>query len=458
MFKDERGLELTAANADAVTYFDAMVSSYLGLRLDTGDHLKALFSADSKMPMAHCVNGYFFKLFCVPALEAKAKDRLESARALSDNATDRERAHIDALDFWCKGDIIGATRRWEDILLNYPRDVMALRLAHFTHFYLGNSDQMRDSIARVLPYWNESIPGYWFVQGFHAFGLEETGDYAAAEKIGRRAVENNPEDIWTTHAVAHVYEMQGRSSEGVDWLTSHSQHWDACNNFVYHAWWHLGMYYLDLEQYDAVLDLYDNRFRNVETDDYLDMSNAIAMLWRLREQGVDVGNRWTELAEKSSVRIDDHLLAFIDAHFVMALAVDQRFDEANGLVAGLPVRGSGTTEAPVYDDVGRPLYQAIIAYEKGAYRKCVELLAPVRYEIHRIGGSHAQRDLFQRLLISAALKAENYPFARALLSERTVLNPNSVWNWKRSADALDGIGALQEASQSRETAAKLLAN
>ncbi|MBL4721293.1 MAG: tetratricopeptide repeat protein [Alphaproteobacteria bacterium] len=456
MFSDERGLDLTAANADAVAHYDAMVSSYLGLCLDTGDHLKALFGADSKMPMAHCVNGYFFKLFSVPALEAKAKDRLASARALADNATARERAHIGALDAWCQGDLIAATNRWEEILLEYPLDVMALRLAHFTHFYLGNSDQMRDSIARVLPYWDETIPGHWFVQGYHAFGLEETGDYAAAEKIGRQAVENNPEDIWATHAVAHVYEMQGRSRDGVAWLNAHSGNWDACNNFAYHAWWHLAMYHLDLAEFDVVLDLYDTRFRNRETDDYLDMSNAISMLWRLREQGADVGDRWAELAEKSQVRVDDHLLAFIDAHFVMALAVDRRFDAAEGLLASMPDKDDPATEAAVYGAVGRPLCEAIVAYERADYRRCVDLLAPIRYDIRQIGGSHAQRDLFQRLLVSAVLKVEDYRFARALLSERIALNPNSTWNWKRSADALEGLGAVDEAARSRQTATTLL--
>ncbi|MBT5107786.1 MAG: tetratricopeptide repeat protein [Rhodospirillaceae bacterium] len=459
MFKDERGLELTAANADAVAHFNAMINAYLGLRLDTGDHLKALFAADSSMPMAHIVNGYFFKLFCTPVLEAKAKERLASARALGDGATDRERAHIEALDAWCRGDLVGATARWEDILLDHPRDVLALRLAHFTHFYLGASDQMRDSIARVLPYWDETTPGYWFVQGFHAFGLEESGDYAAAEAIGRQAVEKNPEDIWTTHAVAHVYEMQGRHRDGVKWLTDLAPNWGACNNFAYHTWWHLGLYHLELEQFDRVLDLYDTRFRNVESEDYLDITNAIAMLWRLGEQGVDVGDRWRELADKSETKTNDHILAFIDVHYGMALAVEKRFDAADALAASMPkAKFTDTTEAPIYDTVGRPLLGAIIAYEKGDYRRAVELLAPVRYDVRRIGGSHAQRDLFQRLLISAALKADEYRFARALLSERTALNPNGVWGWKRTADALDGLGALDDAARAREAASSLLSD
>jgi tetratricopeptide (TPR) repeat protein len=458
MFKDERGLNMTAASADAVAHFDATINAYLGLRLDTGDHLKALFAADAAMPMAHILNGYFFKLFCTPVLEAKAWDRLVSVRALGGDITDREALHVEALDAWCRNDLVAATARWEEILLDYPTDVLALRLAHFTHFYLGAADQMRDSIARVLPAWDEATPGYWYVQGFHAFGLEEAGDYAAAESIGRQAVEINPEDIWTTHAVAHVYEMQGRHREGIEWLSDLSPNWGACNNFAYHTWWHLALYHLELEQFNAVLDLYDTRFRNVETDDYLDISNAVAMLWRLGEQGVNVGNRWRELADKSEPRTGDHILVFADAHYVMALAAEKRFDAAERLVASMPGSASAeTTEAPIYDDVGRPLCESVIAYEKGDFRKVVELLAPLRYDIRRIGGSNAQRDLFQRLLISAALKAGEFRYARALLSERTALNPNGVWGWNRTAEALDGLGAFDDATLARRTVSQLLA-
>ena len=52
---------------------------------------------------------------------------------------------------------------WEDILSQHPTDVTALKFAHDSYFYLGYQDQMRDSIARVLPYWNETMPLYGYV-------------------------------------------------------------------------------------------------------------------------------------------------------------------------------------------------------------------------------------------------------------------------------------------------------
>jgi hypothetical protein len=62
----------------------------------------------------------------------------------------------------------------------------------------------------------------------------------------------------------------------------------------------------------AVLELYDTRFRDLAApltvaspDVYIDVQNAASMLFRLQRHGVDVGNRWDELADKAEARIGD---------------------------------------------------------------------------------------------------------------------------------------------------------
>jgi hypothetical protein len=56
--------------------------------------------------------------------------------------------------------VVKALDTWEEILALYPTDVTALKFAHDSYFYLGYQDQMRDSIARVLPHWNDTMPLY----------------------------------------------------------------------------------------------------------------------------------------------------------------------------------------------------------------------------------------------------------------------------------------------------------
>ena len=106
------------------------------------------------------------------------------------------------------------SRSWRE----HPRDVLAFRLAHFNNFWLGRPAEMRASVERVQPKWARDLPGYGTILSCHCFSLEECGDYAAAEPSGRAAIEIDPGDLWGTHAVAHIMEMQGRHAEGIAWL------------------------------------------------------------------------------------------------------------------------------------------------------------------------------------------------------------------------------------------------
>ncbi len=459
--KDKHGLALTAASKEAVRHYDHAVTAYLRFGRDTGAHLKSALQADPEFLMAHCTKGYFFQLFCNRALHARADAELGAAQAAAQKhgANAREQAHIAALAAWCQGDLLAATARWEEILLDYPHDILALRLAHFTHFYLGSSRQMRDSVARVLYAWNESMPDYGFVLGAYAFGLEETGNFDRAEAIGKQAVELNPADVWAVHAVAHVMETQGRHRDGVSWLAETVAGWGNANNFNYHVWWHRCLFHLELEQYDEVVTLYDARVRSDrESDDYLDIANAVSLLCRLEGAGLDVGERWHELGDKSERRLDDHVLVFADVHFVMALAATGRDDAAERMLASMRHTARGKeTEAPVYADIGLPLCEALWAYRQGNYDKTMHLMLPIRYALFRIGGSHAQRDLFEQILVQAAFKAGRHALARSLLSERTARKPTSIWSWVRYAEALEALADHEGARAARTTAARLLA-
>ena len=44
--------------------------------------------------MGHCILGYFFKLFAVPALEQKALEAADKARQLAMVVSAREREHL----------------------------------------------------------------------------------------------------------------------------------------------------------------------------------------------------------------------------------------------------------------------------------------------------------------------------------------------------------------------------
>ena len=460
--RDCYGLVCTARSAEAVALLDGVVDAYVRFSRDAGDRLKAAFEADPDMPMAHVARGYFFKLFGNDVMAGRARRGLDSARETVSRigATDRERMHLAALDAWCREDIDGAIDLWERILLDHPLDIFALRLAHFSHFYSGEGGKMRDSTARVLPHWSSGHRHYGNLLGMHAFGLEESGDYRRAEQYGRKAVETDPQDAWSVHAVAHVMEMEGRHREGIEWVRSLEEHWSVVNNFRFHLHWHRALYHLERHEFDEVLRLYDEQIvSDLDSDMYLEMVNCPALLWRLEMFGVDVGDRWEPLGEISMKHLEDHELVFVSLHYLMALIGDGRADAAATMLSRLrDYARQPTTQGRIAAEFGVDVGEAMCALRSGNWDRVVECLWPVRYDIRRMGGSHAQRDLFELMLVDALLRTDRTTMARALLAERTARAPNSAWSWRKFSAALSRTGNAAASEQASSRASALLAD
>ena len=225
MYHDKRGVAFTASSQEAVDAFDASVDEFLASGRDAARLLKRIGQVDPEMIMGQVLRGYFYRLPALPHLAAMSGEALEAAEKLAPGATDRERKHVAALAAWCRGDIRGMNAIWETILVDHPHDILALRIAHTMHFFLGDLAQMRDSMARVMPRWDETVPGYGYVLGCRAFSLEENHDFVQAEPLGKRAVEINENDIWAGHCVAHVLEGMGRRQEGIEWIDDHEEAW-----------------------------------------------------------------------------------------------------------------------------------------------------------------------------------------------------------------------------------------
>lgn len=78
-------------------------------------------------------------------------------------------------------------------------------------------------------------------------------------------------------------------------------------------------------------------------------------------------------------------------------------------------------------EVGLPASRAVVAYGQGRWDDVVAELAPIRRRLQLFGGSHAQRDVLQRTLLDAALRAGRTDLARALISERLAVRPTSAY-------------------------------
>jgi tetratricopeptide (TPR) repeat protein len=435
MMRDPRGVAVTASDEASAARLEHAIIGYAGFRADTGDRLKALF-ADPGLVIAPVLRGYFMLLLTKRELVPRALEaaNLADAAMAQFGASPRERRHALALRAWGQRNLRGATEILRSILAEEPRDLLALKLAQYLLFYAGEWRDMRDTVATALAAWDEGTPGFGYALGCHAFGLEECGEYAQAEKLGRRAVALCPDDIWGGHAVAHVCEMEDRSEDGLDWLDEAAMGWREANNFAFHVAWHRCLFLIELKRFDEALARYDREVRAESTDEYLDITNAVSLLWRLEQLGVDVGRRWDELAARSAARIDDHLLVFGDAHYATALAAaGTEHDFARWHRSSEAFATAGKTQSAVMSEIGLALGEAARAHRRGDYGRVVDLLWPARAAIRRIGGSHAQRDFFAKLLIDAAVKAGRIEIARTLLQERLAARPGNRWGQAMAA-------------------------
>jgi tetratricopeptide (TPR) repeat protein len=417
------------SNDAAQSAFDHVVEGYLGVAVDTGERLGEVFKADADMLMAHVLKGYFFLIMGASGLKKKAADIAANTAKIMHGASPREQLHVRALTAWSAGRLAEAIAVWDQILQDNPRDILALRLCHHGYFYKGDSQNVRDVVARNLHAWDDSVPGYGFVMGMRAFGLEETHAYGTAIEAGRMALDINPNDPWAIHAVAHVYEMTDRPAEGIAWITDHEPGWTGANNFRNHLYWHRALMRLDRGEYAEATAVYDDYIWDPESTEYLDFCNYASLLMRLELHGQDVRDRWQALAETCKNRTDEHILAFADTHFAMALGAADA-SESKDILDSLRTYASESSEdnADITAAVGLPLAEALVAYHQGDYAGAVDQLHPIRYDLHYMGGSHAQRDLFAMLLIDAALKAGRVSLARSLTAERLCRMPENAWS------------------------------
>ena len=430
MLADIHDLALTVSEPQALEQFE---KSLLALRSYRGDPLEPMDRAIALDPGFG--GAYAAKaLILMTIFERRfAKDALATLRAGAKalaKSTPRERAWADAARLLAEGEWQAGSAALDRILVEYPRDILALQVGHVTDFFLGDSVNLRNRVSRVLPHWSPALAAFPYVLGMHAFGLEECNQYPEAEAAAMRSLAMAPEDCWAVHAATHVMEMQGRIDEGAAFLAAREADWaGADNGFAFHNWWHLALFRIDRADYAGALEIYDRVLANAPAL-ALPRIDASAMLWRLRLEGADVGSRFGPVADAWEAELESEggWYAFNDFHAALAFAGAGRDAAMRRLRSKVDAaaRESGTN-GDMSRVVGIDLVQAIGDFAQGRPASAVERLSAARGLAQRFGGSHAQRDVVTLTLIEAARRARQPRLAAHYAAERVVHKPGNRW-------------------------------
>ena len=446
MQTDARSIAMTGADAFALARYDRALGQFQSY---TGDPIATIDEALEAAPAF--VSGHLLKALVLYTLgerkfAALAGEALAAARAHAVAANERERDLIAATGLLVEGQWQAACTALDRVLATHPRDALALQAGHLMDFYRGDALNLRNRVSRVLPHWDASVPGYSYVLGMHAFGLEEMNQYPEAEATALRALALEPRDGWAVHAAVHVMEMQGRIDEGAAFLTTREADWAPDNAFAFHNFWHLALFHMDAARYDVALALFDRHVHPAPAAYLLSLVDATSLLWRLRLEGVDVGTRMERVADDWQAQLDVEagFYAFNDVHAAMAFATDGRDAPLRELLARMHgAAAQADAHAPIMREVGIPLATGFAAFAQGRHAEAVAAIEPVRDHAHRFGGSHAQRDVLTLTMIEAALRSGDAARARHYVAERVVHKPASAWGkrlWAR-AGAAPKLGA-----------------
>jgi hypothetical protein len=261
-----------------------------------------------------------------------------------------------------------------------------------------------------------------------AFAWEQCHLLEQAEAAARHALAIQPKEPWAQHALAHVMITQGRITEGRDFMASVSGHLDGPELVHGHAQLVApGAVFAGAGPPPTVLDLYDRQVWGVVKAYSQDQIGAVSLLARLELAGVDVGDRWQDVADHLELRGDDHVLPFLDLQYLYGLARAGRASAGPRLarLEAFAARAPAWSRM-AWQQVAVPAARGLLAHAHGDWRGAVEGLGQALPQLQTIGGSHAQRDLFEQLHLDALLRAGRWSSAQHLLQQRANGCPQSL--------------------------------
>ena len=321
---------------------------------------------------------------------------------------------------------------------------MSVKLGQYHCFNTGDCPGMLKLALAVLPH-AADVP---YVHGMAAFGYEQCHLMREAEASARCAIAMCRKEPWAHHALAHVMLTEGRLAEGLAFMESVSDTWIGLNSFmVTHNWWHMALFLIDLGRDAEALAVYDEHAWGVVKDYSQDQIGAVSLLARLELAGIDVGRRWDDVADHLRQRQADHVLPFLDLQYLYGLARAGRPEAGvllRNILAFAPDAPASTRAA--WQRVCVPAAHGLVAYAQGNLPAAIEGLGTALPRMIEIGGSHAQRDLFEQVYLDALVRsgtASSLGVAQGILQQQLNGQPESLRLRRQAAAVYARLGLGQ---------------
>lgn len=424
MPSDGFGYPLTTTSEAAAEHYRRAVESMLSANFGAEEALDAALQADPDFALARVAKARLLQLY-LRTPEAKAETAV--ARALRDRLTRREARHVEIIALAVDGGGPQALALLDEHLADYPRDAVPLSLALGVFGLLGFSgrrDHREAELAmlqRLASHWGEE----WYLLTFLGWARIETGDIAAGIAEVERSLSLNPRNAWGAHALVHGYYEAGDVEAGADYVAGWLPEYDRRSQLHGHLSWHLALFELARDNPARAHEIYADAIRPAVTHgpQVIKVADPAAFLWRQRiyAEAAPVGH-WREVVEYARRTFPRAGIHFADLHAIMAdAAIGDTAAAQQRIVQSRERLSSGRLPQ---GEVVPALGEGVVAFARGDYTAAADLIGPMLLEVPRVGGSHAQRELFEDTYIVACLRAGRGETAREQLTERLARRPS----------------------------------
>jgi len=425
MSKDLWDLPLSTDSSRAAEQYVLAVEKLLSANAGAEEALARAIDADPRFALAHAARARVLQLRgAMPEARAAAARAMELAPA----ATRRERGHIQALSLNLEPDMPRTLAHVLEHLREFPRDALVLSLTSGVFGLIGFSGRRdrNEALLDLLDGLSVSYGEDWWFLNVHGFACTEADQRSRGRRLVDRALALNPRNAHAAHARAHVCYEANTSEEGAAFLRPWLADYDRASQLHCHLSWHLALFELALGRPEVAWTLYEEHIRPVNSyaPALIGLTDSVSLLWRCRLWDKERGAvAWGELREFARRSFPAPSVAFADAHVVMACAAcgDRAGTEARIEELRLAEREGRQPAGHVAADVA----EAMAAFAQGNDDAVIRLLAPVLAELVRVGGSHAQRDVFEDTLLGAYLRSGRTEQAAQLFHERLDRRPSA---------------------------------
>ena len=434
---DRYGLPVSTSSDEAAAAYRAGLDLSLAAWPGAGAALETAIAADPDFALAHMARA---RVHAIYGEGGAARAAAATARRLAAvRGTEREVSHVEAMALTVEGQPVKALAQALAHLESWPRDASVLSLLLGAYGLLAFSgradhDQARvDVCERLAPHYGDD---WWFL-GYRGWSQIENGGVGIGRAMTERSLGQRRENANTAHALAHAMFEQGAVEEAEAFVAGWLPIYDRAGWLHAHLSWHQALAALEQDDAERALAIYRDRIQPKVTSagPMPALADVASLLWRLGLYGHAVPrDAWDDAAAFANRHFPRSGLPFADMHMAFVAA-------ATGDRAGLGAR-TGDMERRMEAGALPPgriaplICRAVAAFADGDYAGCAGLLQPALHEVVRIGGSRAQREVVEDLLLVALMRGGETPKARSLLDARLHRRPSPRdERWRASVPA-----------------------